>query len=165
MDGSVLLVLSSWNLKPDNQQVVYTLEDVKVSMSAYLYAMCSPVQYPLYYNDVLVGFPYSKRPCANFVMYSDDILMTKAVDNAYSRIYDENYLEMWTGGKNFAESFWSCAYLNIGYLNTVLHDLENVGNEYKIWRIMNGLVGKLGYFVLTIFLSYCNCLLHMEIMN
>lgn len=137
----IMLFLCGWfcsscseflNLKPDNQQVVYTLEDVKVSMSAYLYAMCSPVQYPLYYNDVLVGFPYSKRPCANFVMYSDDILMTKAVDNAYSRIYEENYLEDvdWEG-RTFAESFWSCAYLNIGYLNTVLHDLENVGNEYK----------------------------------
>lgn len=137
----IILFLCGWfctscseflNLKPDNQQVVYTLEDVKVSMSAYLYAMCSPVQYPLYYNNVVVGFPYSKRPCANFVMYSDDIMMTKAVDNAYSRIYENNYLEdvNWEG-RTFAETFWKSAYLNIGYLNTVLNDLENAEDKHE----------------------------------
>ena len=36
------------NLKPDNKQVVYTLEDVKVSMSTYLWALCSPNQITLF---------------------------------------------------------------------------------------------------------------------
>ena len=120
------------NLKPDNQQVVYTMEDVKVSMSAYLRAMCSPDQYTLQYNTDWLSFPFSKRPCANFVMYSDDIVMTKAVDNAYSRIYEDNYWEdlNWEG-RTFAETFWKCAYLNIGYLNNVLHDLENADDKYE----------------------------------
>ena len=50
------------NLKPDNKQVVYTLEDVKVSMSTYLWALCSPNQITVYFNNVMIGFPYSKRP-------------------------------------------------------------------------------------------------------
>ena len=57
------------NLKPDNKQVVYTLEDVKVSMSTYLWALCSPNQITVYFNNVMIGFPYSKRPCAEFCMY------------------------------------------------------------------------------------------------
>lgn len=118
------------NLRPDNQQVVYTLEDVKVSMSAYLRAMCSPDQYALQYNGEWLSFPFGKRPCANFVMYSDDIVMTKAVDNAYSRIYESNYWEdvNWEG-RTFAETFWKSAYLNIGYLNNVLYDLENAKDK------------------------------------
>lgn len=38
------------NLKPDNKQVVYTLEDVKVSMSTYLWALCSPNQITVYFR-------------------------------------------------------------------------------------------------------------------
>ena len=95
------------NLKPDNKQVVYTLEDVKVSMSTYLWALCSPNQITVYFNNVMIGFPYSKRPCAEFCMYGDDIQMTKAVDNAYSRIYETNYNEdvNWEG-ITFSENFW-----------------------------------------------------------
>ena len=42
------------NLKPDNKQVVYTLEDVKVSMSTYLWALCSPNQITVYFNNVMI---------------------------------------------------------------------------------------------------------------
>ena len=120
------------NLKPDNKQVVYTLEDVKVSMSTYLWALCSPNQITVYFNNVMIGFPYSKRPCAEFCMYGDDIQMTKAVDNAYSRIYETNYNEdvNWEG-ITFSENFWQKNYLNIGYLNTVLHDLSNASDKHE----------------------------------
>ena len=82
LSTAVCLLSSCQNyldLKPKNQTVVGTLEDVKLMMSSYLFSLTSSNSYPIYFNGVAMRFPYNRDAIASFTMYSDDLDMRRAM--------------------------------------------------------------------------------------
>ena len=106
------------DLKPKNQTVVGTLEDVKLMMSSYLFSLTSSDGYPIYFNGVAMHFPYNRDAIASFTMYSDDLDMRRSIENSYGRKYEKEYYES-TDWKSsiFSETIWNNFYLHIGYKN------------------------------------------------
>ena len=68
LSTAVCLLSSCQNyldLKPKNQTVVGTLEDVKLMMSSYLFSLTSSDGYPIYFNGVAMHFPYNRDAIAS----------------------------------------------------------------------------------------------------
>ena len=111
LSTAVCLLSSCQNyldLKPKNQTVVGTLEDVKLMMSSYLFSLTSSNSYPIYFNGVAMRFPYNRDAIASFTMYSDDLDMRRAIENSYGRKYEKEYYES-TDWKSsiFSETIWN----------------------------------------------------------
>ena len=69
LSTAVCLLSSCQNyldLKPKNQTVVGTLEDVKLMMSSYLFSLTSSDGYPIYFNGVAMHFPYNRYAGRNY---------------------------------------------------------------------------------------------------
>ena len=81
------------DLKPKNQTVVGTLEDVRMMMSSYLFSLTASSSYAIYFNGVAMRFPYNRDAVASFTMYSDDMDMRSAMANSYGRKYEKEYYE------------------------------------------------------------------------
>lgn len=115
------------NLKPKNQVVVNTMEDVKMMMSSYLFSLTSSGDFPITFNGNEMRCPFNRDALANMVMYGDDLDMTSAQRNSYGKKYQNEYFEDvdWKGHL-FASFFWRQCYLHVGYMNSVLEALEEV---------------------------------------
>ena len=135
LSTAVCLLSSCQNyldLKPKNQTVVGTLEDVKLMMSSYLFSLTSSDGYPIYFNGVAMHFPYNRDAIASFTMYSDDLDMRRAIENSYGRKYEKEYYES-TDWKSsiFSETIWNNFYLHIGYMNSVMKSLGELLGSYE----------------------------------
>ena len=120
------------NLKPKNQVVVNTMEDVKTMMSSYLYSLTSSSDFPIKFNGNEMRCPFNRDALANMVMYGDDLDMTNAQRNSYGKKYQNEYFEDvdWKGHL-FASLIWRQCYLHVGYMNSVLGVLEEVKSQDK----------------------------------
>lgn len=76
--GSFFSCKDFLNLTPKNQVVVYTMEDVKQTMSSYLFAMASDGQ-AIYFNGEAITFPFDSDISASFAMYGNDVNMTEVL--------------------------------------------------------------------------------------
>ncbi len=135
LSTAVCLLSSCQNyldLKPKNQTVVGTLEDVKLMMSSYLFSLTSSDSYPIYFNGVAMRFPYNRDAIASFTMYSDDLDMRRAIENSYGRKYEKEYYES-TDWKSsiFSKTIWNNFYLHIGYMNSVMKSLGELLGTYE----------------------------------
>lgn len=113
------------DLKPKNQVVVYTLEDVKESVSAYLLAIASD-GLPVYFNGDAITYPLDSDAGIAFAMYGDDIDMPTFFDYRSGSGYEKMYTECsdWKG-VNVSARVWKRLYVSIGYMNEVLKNLKN----------------------------------------
>lgn len=120
------------DLKPKNQTVVGTLEDVRLMMSSYLFSLTASDSYPVYFNGVAMCFPYNRDAIATFVMYSDDLDMRRALGSSYGRKYEKEYYESvdWKSSI-YSETIWNNFYLHIGYMNSVMKSLGELLGSYE----------------------------------
>lgn len=127
--GSFFSCKDFLNLTPKNQVVVYTMEDVKQTMSSYLFAMASDGQ-AIYFNGEAITFPFDSDISASFAMYGNDVNMTEwfyyGIGGRYEDLYRENI--EWNG-LILAERLWKRFYLSIGYMNEIFHNLENAPDK------------------------------------
>ncbi len=127
--GSFFSCKDFLNLTPKNQVVVYTMEDVKQTMSSYLFAMASDGQ-AIYFNGEAITFPFDSDISASFAMYGNDVNMTEwfyyGIGGGYEDLYRENI--EWNG-LILAERLWKRFYLSIGYMNEIFHNLENAPDK------------------------------------
>lgn len=119
------------NLKPKNQTVVGTMKDVKDMMASYLYSLTSSNNYPIYFNNQEMRFPYNRDAVASFTMYSDNIDMTRVLGHSYGKKYEKEYYESvdWKSSI-FSKYIWDSFYLHVGYMNSVLKSLEELLGDY-----------------------------------
>lgn len=117
------------NLTPKNQVAVYTLEDVKQTMSSYLFAMASNDQ-DIYFNGETINYPFDPDITESLVMYGDDVSMLDwfyyQIGWYYEDLYQENI--EWNGLR-LASQLWKRLFLSIGYMNEIFHNLENVPDK------------------------------------
>ncbi len=135
------------DMPPKNVKVVYTTEDVKKAMSMFLHATTKSnsggynvrTHYDMvYFGGGRVGYPFSRYVTVCGSMASDDIDMVGFVNENMDRpdrggqTFEKEFQEIrdWKSYL-FAAQTWKAAYLAIGYLNTVLHDLSKVPDYDK----------------------------------
>lgn len=132
------------NLTPKNKKVVYSIVEVKTAMSSYLNATLysyansngSLSTFRLIFNDEWAYFPIHRNVDVAMALYGDDLNMEtfiKGTDNTGGYPYRTYYYEMqdWTATSVPAE-MWQLFFVNVGYMNTVLHDLENVPDKNQV---------------------------------
>ena len=117
------------NLTPKNKVVVYTLEDVKQTMSSYFFAMASNYQ-SVYFNGEAITFPFDSDIATSFAMYGNDVNMLEWRYYQIGQYYDDLYRENidWKG-LTLANRLWKRLYLSIGYMNEIFHNLGNVPDK------------------------------------
>lgn len=136
------------NMPPKNVKVVYTTEDVKEAMSLFLYGTLNSNAATrtaktsnniVYFGNSRIQYPFSRYVNVTAAMCSDDINMVGFINENQDRpdrggeSYDEDYKEIknWEG-YNFSGIIWKVAYVDVGYLNMVLTDLNNVPDYDKV---------------------------------
>lgn len=133
------------NLKPKNKVVVYTQEDVKESMSAYLFAIASE-DMPVSFNGYSLTYPFDSDADVALVMYGDDVDMPAFFDYQIGEDYEKMYNQCieWKG-LDLAERMWKRLFVSIGYMNELLKNLDNapdgdpdeyerIAGEAKVFR-------------------------------
>ncbi len=135
------------DMPPKNVKVIYTTEDVKEAMSLFLYATAKSnaggynrkTSYNIvYYSGGRIMYPFSRYINVCAAMASDDIEMLGFVNNDMNRpdrggaTYENEFKEIrnWESYR-FANQTWKAAFLCVGYLNNVLHDLSGVPDYDK----------------------------------
>lgn len=99
------------NLTPKNKVVVYTLEDVKQTMSSYFFAMASNYQ-SVYFNGEAITFPFDSDIATSFAMYGNDVNMLEwryyQIRGSIMMIYTRKYrLEGTEFSQSVVETFVS----------------------------------------------------------
>lgn len=138
---STALMLSSCkdflNMPPKNVKVVYTMEDVRETMSLYLFSQVSSSQgytgwNPVKFNGVSVQFPFTRHVNTSIQILANDLNLEDFLNNASSSYSGgKGLLPDYVGGKEWdsyvlASRIWTEVFNNIGFLNMTLKDLEKV---------------------------------------
>lgn len=148
---SSVMLLSSCadflNMPPRNTKVVYKMSDVKDGASMFLYSTLNGywangyVGYYVRFNGEPVTLPFNRYASVLGSMSSDDMDMTIFIDpnvtesekarggNQYLKDYEQT--RKWDSYL-FGERVWIDAFKNVGFLNTLLRDLEKVPDYNKV---------------------------------
>lgn len=130
------------DLPPKNTRVMYTIEDVRMEMSAFLFATLNSsdgatLVKPLSYNGSWMQYPFTRELTVATDLYTNDMDLTNFPEpnttstrggNAFKKEYSEN--KNWEG-YFFSSQLWNQVFLNVGYLNSVLKDLDAVPDYNK----------------------------------
>lgn len=125
------------NMPPKNVKVVYTMEDVKETMSTYLFAITNSsagatLNKYVRFNGKNVQFPFTRHVNTAFIILTNDLDLSD-----FLNLEDESpswggkgLFDEYVGSKNWdsnkiASRLWTEVFVNVGYLNMTLKDLEN----------------------------------------
>lgn len=138
---SVALLFSSCkdylNMPPKNVKVVYTMEDVKETMSVYLFAITRSSKGfisndAIRFNGAYVQFPFTRLVNTASLILTNDLDLSNFLNNDDKRPIGggRGLLSEYEGGKDWdsnvlASTIWTEVFINVGYLNMTLKDLEN----------------------------------------
>lgn len=142
MMSAVALIASSCsdflNMPPKNVKVVYTIEDVREAMSIYLFAITSSsagqtISKYIMFNGNYVQFPFTRHVNTSAQILSNDLDLSNFLDDQGTVNKSRGgygLLKDYIGGKywesyELASRIWRETFVNIGYLNMVMKDLEN----------------------------------------
>lgn len=131
------------NMPPKNIKVVYTMVDVKDAMTGLLFATTNSNYYSGYSNKTVrfngedVMYPFTRNVNIAMDLYTNDIDLIKFIDQdvdrnrggiPFQKYFTEN--KSWEGYK-IASEIWGLVFTNVGYINMVMKDLENVPDYNK----------------------------------
>lgn len=159
---AIILVFTSCqdflDLKPKNQIVMNTLEDVQSMMSAYLNGLGVYQYNPPSFNGRTMTRPFTKSLTLGFTMYSNEMDMvrfpTTTWGSSYNTVYYEN--QDWQG-KSLGATAWTNFYAHIGYLNEAVVALDELkGEDQAVWeRVMGEAKAIRAYYILKLLEYFC----------
>lgn len=146
------------DLKPKNQIVMNTLEDVQSMMSAYLNGLGVYQYNPPTFNGRLMTRPFTKSLTLGFTMYSNEMDMVRFPSTTWGSSYNTVYYENqdWLG-KSLGSTAWTSFYAHIGYLNEAVVALEGLkGSDQPAWeRVMGEAKTIRAYYILKLLEYFC----------
>jgi len=135
------------NLIPKNQKVVTTVEDVKVELlgywSAHTYANVPILSYGTASN---LSLPIYNDVNAHLCIYGDNLYLEEfdLHSDITEKVMTHFRVDRKWKGLGLATSMWSAAYCSIGYMNSIIDDLnlmsptkeeyETIGGEARLIR-------------------------------
>lgn len=130
------------DMPPKNTKVMYTIADVKMEMSAFLFATLNTADgatltKPVAYNGFWVQYPFTRAITVASDLLTNDIDLTSFLQpgntttrggNGFKREYNEN--KKWET-YTLSSDLWNQVFISVGYLNSVLKDLKAVPDYNK----------------------------------
>ncbi|NOU59609.1 RagB/SusD family nutrient uptake outer membrane protein [Marinifilum caeruleilacunae] len=122
------------DLKPKNVVAIKSLPEIKEMMSSYFYMMQDGDTWTrqIMYNEKNLEFPFDKEVQTNFLLLDDNIDLSTFLNSYYGRVYENEYFRAinWNS-EQFSSLYWSRLYESIGYLNTVIAELNELDEFEK----------------------------------
>lgn len=122
------------NMIPKNQQIVASMDHVKLELFAFLYTFTTEGGWnsDLSYANTPILFPLRNDMLTNFCMYGDDLVMSEFMSTPNGQKFSKGYYENvgWTG-ISMGGALWDDFYSSIGFMNTIERDANKFkkGNE------------------------------------